>query len=655
MAMNNASVQAQGQAVQGQAQPPGARADMAPLLQQLNFASIRTRTQDLHSALSRIIHSFHTNPSLKWSEVLGQFAIVNMELLNLVEDIKPMLKVFVAYPKSVNVENAPILPIMLSSKLLPEMEVEESMLRDKLLSGLSNLSLPAQSEYLQKKIEMVRSACDIAEKVLADTRKVYGLGTRQGPVSFPTMEKAHTAKVIEQEKLLRNAANYGEGLRISPDQRQVSGSLPQHLAPSFAMGDSAPSSFQVTDSGSGLPKTPTSVALTTGFVRSGGTQQGPQAQLGSIPSPLQALGGATINGTPPSAMSFTNSPRSGNFNASSPQQQSQQQQNQAALLQRQKVQQLQKQQQALQQLRQPATPPLPHAQILNHQPGVVQQSIMQPQQAKLQQLQQSPLQQLHQQQQAQFQQHIQAQQERQFQLQIQQQQQHQQMQNAQLQPLQQGLGQNPLYQSNAMKPQLGQLAPGTGNSLFGNTQSSMLTSNMIANLTQSGHPQALLQQRLQFGAGLNSSQSQRNLSSQMLTEPLYMGLPGGTQVSAGLGPPLQQLGSQSNYSSLLNSNQTNLLNSNQTNLLNTTQTNLLNASQNNLLTSSQSSLLDPGQNSLLSANQNSLLNAGQSSLLGSNQNCLLNANQNSLMNSSQNSLLNAGQNMAFGQRQQAPP
>ncbi|KAJ7522430.1 hypothetical protein O6H91_18G010100 [Diphasiastrum complanatum] len=634
MAMNNASVQAQGQAVQGQAQPPGARADMAPLLQQLNFASIRTRTQDLHSALSRIIHSFHTNPSLKWSEVLGQFAIVNMELLNLVEDIKPMLKVFVAYPKSVNVENAPILPIMLSSKLLPEMEVEESMLRDKLLSGLSNLSLPAQSEYLQKKIEMVRSACDIAEKVLADTRKVYGLGTRQGPVSFPTMEKAHTAKVIEQEKLLRNAANYGEGLRISPDQRQVSGSLPQHLAPSFAMGDSAPSSFQVTDSGSGLPKTPTSVALTTGFVRSGGTQQGPQAQLGSIPSPLQALGGATINGTPPSAMSFTNSPRSGNFNASSPQQQSQQQQNQAALLQRQKVQQLQKQQQALQQLRQPATPPLPH--ILNHQPGVVQQSIMQPQQAKLQQLQQSPLQQLHQQQQAQFQQHIQAQQERQFQLQIQQQQQHQQMQNAQLQPLQQGLGQNPLYQSNAMKPQLGQLAPGTGNSLFGNTQSSMLTSNM-------------------FGAGLNSSQSQRNLSSQMLTEPLYMGLPGGTQVSAGLGPPLQQLGSQSNYSSLLNSNQTNLLNSNQTNLLNTTQTNLLNASQNNLLTSSQSSLLDPGQNSLLSANQNSLLNAGQSSLLGSNQNCLLNANQNSLMNSSQNSLLNAGQNMAFGQRQQAPP
>jgi len=40
------------------------------------------------------------------SEVLGQFAMVNVELLNLVEDIKPILKMFVVYPKNVNAENA---------------------------------------------------------------------------------------------------------------------------------------------------------------------------------------------------------------------------------------------------------------------------------------------------------------------------------------------------------------------------------------------------------------------------------------------------------------------------------------------------------------------------------------------------------------------
>lgn len=32
--------------------------------------------------------------------------MVNVELLNLVEDIKPILKAFVVYPKNVNAENA---------------------------------------------------------------------------------------------------------------------------------------------------------------------------------------------------------------------------------------------------------------------------------------------------------------------------------------------------------------------------------------------------------------------------------------------------------------------------------------------------------------------------------------------------------------------
>lgn len=41
------------------------------------------------------------------SEVLGQFAMVNVELLKLVDDIKPILRMYVVYPKNVNAENAP--------------------------------------------------------------------------------------------------------------------------------------------------------------------------------------------------------------------------------------------------------------------------------------------------------------------------------------------------------------------------------------------------------------------------------------------------------------------------------------------------------------------------------------------------------------------
>lgn len=58
---------------------------------------------------------------------------------------------------------------------------------------------------------MIATACENAEKVLADTRKAYGFGTRQGPTVLPTLDKGQAAKIQEQENLLRAAVNYGEG------------------------------------------------------------------------------------------------------------------------------------------------------------------------------------------------------------------------------------------------------------------------------------------------------------------------------------------------------------------------------------------------------------------------------------------------------------
>ena len=42
-----------------------------------------------------------------------------------------------------------VLPVMLSSKLLPEMEVEETTKREQLLSGITNLPVPSQMEKLK--------------------------------------------------------------------------------------------------------------------------------------------------------------------------------------------------------------------------------------------------------------------------------------------------------------------------------------------------------------------------------------------------------------------------------------------------------------------------------------------------------------------------
>lgn len=39
-------------------------------------------------------------------EVLGQFSMVNLELFNIVEDIKKVSKAFVVHPRNVNAENA---------------------------------------------------------------------------------------------------------------------------------------------------------------------------------------------------------------------------------------------------------------------------------------------------------------------------------------------------------------------------------------------------------------------------------------------------------------------------------------------------------------------------------------------------------------------
>lgn len=58
---------------------------------------------------------------------------------------------------------------------------------------------------------MIAEACESAEKVIADTRKAYGLDTRQRLTTVPTMDKAFSAKIQEQENLLRAAVNHGEG------------------------------------------------------------------------------------------------------------------------------------------------------------------------------------------------------------------------------------------------------------------------------------------------------------------------------------------------------------------------------------------------------------------------------------------------------------
>ncbi|CAL9151840.1 unnamed protein product [Musa hybrid cultivar] len=461
--------------------------------QQLNLESVKTRALGLYKAISRILEDFdafaRANTTPKWHKyALGQFSMVSMELFNIVEDIKNVSKAFVVHPRNVNAENATILPVMLSSKLLPEMEAEDNTKREQLLYGISGLPVHMQIEKLKARIDMIGAACEAAEKVISDCRKAYGLGSRQGSTLVPTLDKVQAAKIQEQENLLRAAVNFGEGLRIPVDQRQLPASLPSHLVDVLTVGDGA-QTFGDSSAGSYTKNTPpfsSNNANTQGILQ---LVQTPGGQLiaRSVPSPSSAASFDNAS-TPP--MPYVNSPRSSTniTNTPSPQQQVQQQQQQQ---QRQKVMQLPQHQQQLlvqQQLRQSSsTGVLGQGTIsqLHDLPGQTQQKFQQiPGQHQMSYSQ--PMLQ-------------------------------QQFQNRQLQAahMQHNMTQNQMNQVN-LRSHLNQFS-GANSALYNAAQTSP-NSQMITNMSASMQSQSLLP-RMQFG--LTGGHPQRNHPSQILNDQMF--------------------------------------------------------------------------------------------------------------------------------------
>ncbi|XP_006650204.3 mediator of RNA polymerase II transcription subunit 8 isoform X2 [Oryza brachyantha] len=484
---------------QAAAAAPRAERLSAGVQQQLNLEGMRARAVGLYKAISRILEDFdaiaRTNPNAtpKWQDVLGQFSMVSMELFNIVEDIKKVSKVFVVYPRNVNAENAAILPVMLSSKLLPEMEAEETTKRENLLSGITNLPVPAQIEKLKARIDMIGSACETAEKVITECRKTYGLGARQGTNLGPTLDKAQAAKIQEQEGLLRAAVNYGEGLRVPGDQRQYS-SLPSHLVEVLPFGDGV------------YPKN-TSTFVPNVVNAQGNPMQVSGGQLLGRPAPSPGATG-TPNfenvSTPP--MPYANSPRSGTnmMNTPSPQQHLTAQQHRQKLMQTSQQQQLHTQQQ----LRPSAA-------------GMLAQSTI-PQLQDLQGQSQQKLQ-------------VPTQQQMQYNQALSQQYQNRQMQAARMQP---GMSQSQLNQGNQLRSHIGQFTGAANSAMFTAAQASS-NSQMMANIPGTMQSQSLLPQMQTLNQySLNAGHPQRSHPSQMLTDQMF-GM-GGTNTTGIMGMQQQQ-------------------------------------------------------------------------------------------------------------------
>ncbi|CAN6875893.1 unnamed protein product [Brassica oleracea] len=191
-----------------------------PVAEELNLDYVKRQTQSLQQAISRILEDFEaysqTNTSPKWYPSSRLHTYLN-----------------------VNAENASILPVMLATKLLPEMETDNNVKIDQLLQDVQSLPVPMQIETLKERIGRIAEACENAEKVMADARKAYGLAPDRGsPSMLPTtMDKAQAEKILEQENMLRAAVNEGEGLRLPPDQRQITTALPPHMVDALFVND----------------------------------------------------------------------------------------------------------------------------------------------------------------------------------------------------------------------------------------------------------------------------------------------------------------------------------------------------------------------------------------------------------------------------------
>nr|KJB66530.1 hypothetical protein B456_010G142700 [Gossypium raimondii] len=465
------------------------------LQQQLNLESVKTRAISLFKAITRILEDFdaysRTNTTPKWQDILGQYSMVNLELFNIVDEIKKVSKAFVVHPKNVNADNAPILPVMLSSKLLPEMEVEDNLKREQLLLGMQNLPIPSQIDKLKARIDMIAAACESAEKVLADTRKAYCFFSRQGPAILPTLDKGQAAKIQEQENLLRTAVNFGEGLRLPADQKLITPSLPLHLVDIMPAADGVQSFAD--PSGMYMKNTP---LMSNNIGSQGSLLQATGAQLigRSAASPSAATSATSYDNTTTSPLPYANSPRSATtmMNTPSPQQQTQQlqqqqqhQQQQQQQQQRQKMMQLPQHQQQLlaqQQFRQSTMHGLGQNQLPLHD---------------LQGQTQQKFQSLH------------------GQMQFSQPLGHQQFQGRQLPPghVQHGIGQSQLNQGNQLSRHLGQFSSAANTALFNAAQGTPST-QMIPNMSATMSSQSLLP-RMQFVPGSNP---QRTHASQILSD-----------------------------------------------------------------------------------------------------------------------------------------
>ncbi|KAK2079228.1 hypothetical protein QBZ16_002919 [Prototheca wickerhamii] len=156
------------------------------------------------------------------SEALERFGLLNVQWQQLEMELRLLLRHYQVHPISVNQSNAAVLPIMLSSKPLPEMEAQETTLAAELYQTAGLEGLP-QEQQLARLMELSESLNGLitgltkeggalhpkSDARLAWQREVQARTARAAP---PVAGPPVSGTKLEGPQLLRAAAAYGYGL-----------------------------------------------------------------------------------------------------------------------------------------------------------------------------------------------------------------------------------------------------------------------------------------------------------------------------------------------------------------------------------------------------------------------------------------------------------
>lgn len=90
---------------------------------QLNLSNVRMRAMEMIQIIDEMLYILRVAPSsLHWNDVVDKMAVLNVQIQQLQDQIRPVSQHYVVHPKSVNQQNSVTLPIMLASRLYPEQQ-----------------------------------------------------------------------------------------------------------------------------------------------------------------------------------------------------------------------------------------------------------------------------------------------------------------------------------------------------------------------------------------------------------------------------------------------------------------------------------------------------------------------------------------------------